>query len=97
MVRVRCGKIGAGREASAWLGDGEKAKKGRWMGSSEGEERECVTCAASCDYLPPFFDQGSYAAATIAVEVLLEDGRWKEGARSFVACRMSARLFAGAY
>jgi hypothetical protein len=97
VVRVRCGKIGAGREASAWLGDGEKAEKGRWMEGSEGEGWVGVTCDASCDYSPPFFDQGSYAAATMAVEVLLEDGGWKEGARSFVACRTSARPLAGAY
>jgi hypothetical protein len=62
------------------------------MEGSEDEGWDGVTCGASCDYSPPFFDQGSYAAATMAVEVLLEDGKV-----DFVACRMSARLFAGAY
>ena len=60
-------------------------------------EMKGVTCDMSRDWPHPFLDQGSYAAATMAVEVLLEEGRWKEGARSFVACRTSARLFAGAY
>jgi len=67
-------------------------KEGGWMEGSEDKGWEGITCGASCDYSPPFFDQGSYAAATMAVEVLLEDGKV-----DFVACRMSARLFAGAY
>jgi hypothetical protein len=46
-------------------------------GKVEGDEGwDGVTCGVSCDFSPPFFDQGSYAAATMAVEVLLEDGRW---------------------